>query len=493
MRKTITGLLSLAALTSLVTPALATESDGHAPSTGSAATADIRSRLLAVPGMRLIEERPFPQHRLFVLGYTQPVDHRNPDRGTFEQRLTVLHRDTSRPTIFHTSGYGLFEPALRSEPARIVDGNQISLEHRFWGPSRPDPADPDVLTIRQAAADQHRVFTALRTVYDRKWISTGNSKGGMTATYYERFYPSDMDAVVAYVAPNDVDDREDSAYTRFFQTVGTAQCRDRLKEIQRQALARRGALLELLTADAAARGATFRQVGGADRALEAGIQEAPWVYWTESNRQACETLPDPKPLSDQALYDTVNAIASPLEFSDQGLVDGYAYQYQAGTELGSPTVEQPHLAGLLRYAPLTPRDLAPREYPMTFRAGAMKDIDRFVRNSARRMLFVNGANDPWGAEPFRLGPGARDSYVLTAPGGDHLTHIEHLSPADRALATATVLRWAGVAPDAVRKDPSKAAPLGRFDARLDRREAGTATDAGALGGPNRPAGAPGRG
>ncbi|MEK8143307.1 hypothetical protein NKH18_17725 [Streptomyces sp. M10(2022)] len=34
-----------------------------------------------------------------------------------------------------------------------------------------------------------------------------------------------------------------------------------------------------------------------------------------------------------------------------------------------------------------------------------------------------------------------------------------------------MLRWAGVAPAAVQADPSKAKPLAKFDARLDKRDA----------------------
>ncbi len=52
----------------------------------------------------------------------------------------------------------------------------------------------------------------------------------MTATYYERFYPRDMDGVVAYVAPNDVVNDEDSAYDRFFRNVGTKEYRARQAE-----------------------------------------------------------------------------------------------------------------------------------------------------------------------------------------------------------------------------------------------------------------------
>ena len=193
------------------------------------------------PGMSLIEEKPYTGYRFFVLNYTQPVDHRHPSKGTFQQRITVLHKDASRPTVFYTGGYNVSTTPSRREPTQIVDGNQVSMEYRYFTPSRPAPADWTKLDIWQAASDQHRIFKALKPVYDKKWVSTGGSKGGMTATYFERFYPSDMDGVVAYVAPNDVVNKEDSAYDRFFAKVGTKECRDRLNAVQREALVRRDA------------------------------------------------------------------------------------------------------------------------------------------------------------------------------------------------------------------------------------------------------------
>src|SRR3954468_5999079 len=138
-------------------------------------------------------------HRLPLLRpeLTQPVDHRHPSKGTFQQRITVLHKDVSRPTVFYTGGYNVSTTPSRREPTQIVDGNQVSLEYRYFTPSRPAPADWSKLDIWQAASDQHRIFKALKKIYSRNWISTGGSKGGMTATYYERFYPRDMDGVVA--------------------------------------------------------------------------------------------------------------------------------------------------------------------------------------------------------------------------------------------------------------------------------------------------------
>jgi hypothetical protein len=107
---------------------------------------------------------------------------------------------------------------------------------------------------------------------------------------------------------------------------------------------------------------------------------------------------------------------------------------------------------------------------MTFQPWVMRDVDTWVRHHAHRMLFVYGENDPWRAEPFRLGRGARDSYVLTAPGMNHGANIAGLVPEEREFATARILEWAGVATAAVRKNPSAAEPLARYDAGLDARD-----------------------
>lgn len=114
---------------------------GHRRRAAATGTTDIKERLLAIPGMSLIEEKPYTGYRFFVLNYTQPVDHRRPSKGTFQQRITVLHKDTARPTVFYTGGYSVSTTPRRAEPTQIVDGNQVSMEYRFFTPSRPEPAD----------------------------------------------------------------------------------------------------------------------------------------------------------------------------------------------------------------------------------------------------------------------------------------------------------------------------------------------------------------
>ncbi|GAA2434456.1 S28 family serine protease [Streptomyces macrosporus] len=462
MRKALRALLTLAVLTGTV------GAGGASAGAATAAEVDVKDRILAIPGMSLIEEKPVEGYRFFVLNYRQPIDHRKPWKGTFQQRLTVLHKDDDRPTVFYTSGYGLNTNPARSEPTRITDGNQVSMEYRFFTPSRPQPADWSKLDIWQAASDQHRIFRALKGIYDEEWISTGGSKGGMTATYYRRFYPDDMDGTVAYVAPNDVNNEEDSAYDEFFATVSTKECRDRLNAVQREIFVRRDEIVDRYQAWAKEEGYTFEVVGSADKAFENVGLDLVWAWWQYGSEADCGEVP-PASASTDTLYEFVDQVSGFSFYTDQGLEYYTPYYYQAGTQLGSPKFATPHLDGLLRHPGVyDPRSYVPRDIPMSFDKKAMRDIDKWVRTDAERMLFVYGENDPWGAEPFRPGRGSEDFHVFTAPGANHGANIAGLEEDDRATATAALLEWAGLGAEA--STEREAAPLAPYDAKLDKAE-----------------------
>ncbi|MEU3710786.1 S28 family serine protease [Streptomyces catenulae] len=461
MRRTFSWLVPVAVL-------IGTAGATTAPAT-AATTApqpqDIKERLLAIPGMHLVEEKPVDGYRYFVLTYTQPIDHRHPGRGTFEQRLTVLHKSVDRPTVFYTSGYNVGTSPSRSEPTQIIDGNQVSLEYRYFTPSRPQPADWKKLDIRQGADDQHRIYQALHRIYGKNWIATGGSKGGMTATYYRRFHPGDMNGTVAYVAPNDVVNDEDSAYDRFFRTVGTAECRTALHKITREALNRRDEMDERFARWAEKEKKTFRLFGSVDRAYEVLVTDLEFGFWQyQPAATACKDVPSPD-VSTDALWTWLDEVGGFESYTDQGVESYTPYYYQAGTQLGEPSYGYPHLKGLLKYPGINnSRTFVPREIPMKFDRRAMPDVDRWVRHHAQRMMFVNGQWDPWSSEHFELGRGARDSYVYTVPGGNHGSNIAKLKDADRTKATASLLKWAGVDAN------GKATAQAPYDRKLDRQE-----------------------
>jgi hypothetical protein len=444
------------------------------PATAGPPADDIINKLKAIPGMKLLGEQPSgdPAYRYILMTYRQPADHRHPGRGSFEQRLALLHKSTDRPMVLFTSGYNLPGSPGRAEPTALVDGNQIAVEQRFFTPSRPEPADWNTLNIWQAATDHHRLVRALEPLYGGRWISTGGSKGGMTSIYHRRFYPADIDGTVAYVAPNDVNNKADAVYTEFFEKVGTdPACRTALNDLQVEALKRRGELGAKYEAWAAENGYTFTQLGSADRALEATVLDMPWAFWQYQMQANCADLPETTASTDE-LFTFYDQVAGWSFYTDQGTEPYVPYFFQAATQLGWPAVRYPHLKGLLRYersneAPA----LVPPGLPVRFDNGAMRDIDRWVKGRGSELMFLYGGNDPWGAEPFRLGSGTRDSYWYEVPGQNHNGRlIATLPAAQKEAATAALLRWSGQSAGLARQARTFApSPLDNFDElRTDR-------------------------
>ncbi|MFH8660625.1 S28 family serine protease [Streptomyces afghaniensis] len=404
---------------------------------------DIATALRALPGLRLIEERQDaePGYRHFVLGLRQPVDHTNPAAGTFEQRVTLLHTAAERPMVLFSTGYHAVLTPRRTEPAVLLGANQLQVEHRYFGTSRPAGTGYAHLTIRQAADDHHRVVRLFRRLYPGAWISTGSSKGGMASVYHRRFHPHDVDGTVVYGAPNNVDDREDSAYVRFLETVGTAPDREAVKAAQRQMLLRRAEMVARYEAWATARGDTFRIIGSADQAFEIAVLRVLFMFWQRSTPADLAAIPGPEASTDE-LYAWLDEWAGLSLYADTAARQYVPYWYQIGTQLGYGDVPTAHVADQLRHpGGIAARNFVPRDIPMVFDTTAMPDIDRWVRRRGSRMLFVYGTQDPSVAEHFH--PGGADSRVLWAPGGNHGADIVDLSPADRASAQEALSRWAG--------------------------------------------------
>jgi hypothetical protein len=357
--------------------------------------------------------------------------------------------------VLHTTGYSLPSFPYLSEPAELLDANQIDVEQRYFRPSRPRPARWRFMTIRQAAADHHRIVTALRSVYDAAWISAGASKGGMTSVYHRRFFPRDVAGTVAYVAPNDVDNRRDD-YVEFIQRAGeSAACNRALRVVQRQLLLGRDRMVPRLHRLHEREGLSVDETfGSVNRAFEAAVLDTPFVFWQYTNQQWCPDVPR-RGASDRRLFGFVDLIAQWSFYTDEGIRPYETYFHQAAKQLGWPDVgEARYLDGLLDYrqagsAPAsTPRPIRPRH----FDADAMDDIDAWVRGHGRRLLFVYGENDPWSAEPFRLGRGSVDSAVLVEPDGNHGASIRGLTRADQRRAKEMLIRWSGQESRSVRPD-----------------------------------------
>ncbi|WP_426731824.1 S28 family serine protease [Myxococcus faecalis] len=404
---------------------------------------DILARLSAIPGLTVREEAldaQFPASaRFFVMEFEQPADHTRPDGPRFRQRMTLLHVSSDRPMVLYAGGYFVSLQASRREPTQLLDANQLSLEHRFFGPSRPSPADWSLLTIKQSADDFHRVVQAFKPLYPRKWISTGASKGGETMVFFRRFYPDDVDGTVAYVAP--LARYDDARFVAFQESVGTAECRERLKAFQRAALGRREAMLALMETRARERQLAFTHLG-LERAFEHALIEHYFYFWQYDSLSRCDTVP-PATGSDTALMDELDGRVGLAFFSDAD-VDAYGpYYYQAAAELGFPRPFESHLADLLRFPGTNvPASYLPQGVTATFVENAMPDIQDWVSREGERLMFIYGGQDPWTAAAYALG-GARESALYSVASGNHGARISQLPVAERDEAQALLRQWAG--------------------------------------------------
>jgi hypothetical protein len=405
---------------------------------------DVLGKLRALDGVTVeqVETRTKP-YSYYVLRFTQPVDHTSPGGPTFQQRVSLLHRDLDAPMIALTSGYWDYYGDNLYELTELLAANQISIEHRYFGESRPDPADWTHLTIRQMADDQHRIITALRTIYPGAFLSTGGSKGGMTATYHRRFYPDDVDGTVPYVAPISFG-APDPRYAGFLDTIGPPACRDAVRAAATEMLQyRRAALHAEAEAQAAKGGHGYTRIA-IGPALEASIVSLEWAFWQYYGVNFCIQVPSPS-ASDADLWKFLDRISPVTDNDDASIGRFEAYYHQAYSQLGFPDGGAAYLEQLLLYKDEDYDRALPAGIPSYDNSEAMQDIEVFVKTRSSRLLFLYGQWDPWTGGMYGLG-GAADSLLLVQPQGTHGARLARLPETARALAFEKLRAWTGVQP-----------------------------------------------
>ena len=197
----------------------------------------------AIKEIRPLETSEFSEK--YVTYFTQPLDHRHPEKGSFRQRVIVSHVGFDRPTVIVTEGYGAayaLRSQYREELSKLLNANMIFVEYRYFLESTPEPKDWQYLTAENSADDLHAITTAFKNIYPGKWIATGISKGGQTTLLYRTFYPDDVDISVPYVAPLCYG-VEDGRHEPFLHKVSTPENRKIIEDFQLEALKRKATLL----------------------------------------------------------------------------------------------------------------------------------------------------------------------------------------------------------------------------------------------------------
>jgi len=101
-------------------------------------------KINSIPSVFVKEIKPLSGFKeASLLALVQPVDHDNPDGAKFTQRIYINHLDYSRPVVLETNGYDVPWHKKR-ELSKLLNANQIIVEHRYFGQSTPKPQSGNI-------------------------------------------------------------------------------------------------------------------------------------------------------------------------------------------------------------------------------------------------------------------------------------------------------------------------------------------------------------
>lgn len=368
--------------------------------------------------------------------FTQPIDHKNPEVGKFEQRIYLTHKDFAKPVVLWLEGYAT-RGSQKHEPTQFLDANQLVVEHRYFGNSKPDPLKWKFLTIKQSAADHHRIVEAFKPLYSGKWVSAGRSKGGQTAMYHRRFYPNDVDATICYVAPLNFSDEDPRIYS-FLSSVGDEECRAKIERFQKLVLEKKEALLPLFQRFSAKNNYTYKMLGP-EAAFEYTALEYSFSFW-QWHKKDCKEIPDKNEALD-IIFEHLVEIASPYYFSDKGISYLVPSFIQMLTELGYYGYDTTPFKELLTAVPNPDFTFnLPEGIEVEFNPEVMQDIHEWITTKGNNMIFIYGELDTWSASAVQLN-GKTNALKMVLKDGDHRTYIRNFPNEKKEQIFSTLEDW----------------------------------------------------
>jgi hypothetical protein len=402
---------------------------------------ELTGKLKAIAGV--VDVRPMQTaaaaKEAYEVTFEQPVDHQNPAGDKFRQRVFISHVDYDKPVLLGTEGYAANRIG-GGELQRILGGNQVTVEHRYFGKSVPSPVRWEYLTVKQSADDLHAIVSALRQFYTGKWVSTGASKGGQTALFFKCYYPDDVDATVAYVAPINVT-QEDPRIYQFLQTTGDEATRSKIKDFQIELFKREDEILPLVAAQAEHNKWTFGM--GLSKAYEYGVLEYPYAFWQYGTKAADVPTPDAPA---QALADHYNRVGTLRYYSDQGKKQFEPFLYQAFTEIGYYNYDitdfKPYMKTLRNPTNL---DICPDDArdKIVFNPGTMAFVYNFLQYKANNVVYIYGDLDAWSATQMQL-IGRTNAIKIVVKDSHHGARIAGFSPEQKELFYSNLEQWLGM-------------------------------------------------
>lgn len=401
----------------------------------------LEEALFALPDVsftKLSQSNQFPIK--YMLRVKQPLDHKDKSKGEFYQRVMLTHEGFEKPTLMQTQGYELYTGKNELETA--LKANHLNIEHRYFGESVPDSIQWKYLTLEQVTADLHKINQLFKPLYNNKWISTGISKGGQTTIFYKYFYPDDVDVSIPYVAPFN-DGLEDRRIYTFLDTVGTAECRNKIEKFQRNLLKQEAAALEKLKWYAKGAGLQFKYLDDElGKAYELAVLEFSFSFWQWGSK--CEEIPGNENLDTSLDY---LLKVSNIDFFGDGSMEKYApHYYQAAAQMGyygydiEPFKEDLNYFTSNPLASFYPRKAGKVVYDPTLN----NKVSSWLKSSGNNMMYIYGGSDTWSADMI-IPTSKVNSKAYVLPGKDHgKARIKNMDPVMKKQFADQLGLWMGM-------------------------------------------------
>ncbi|MBN2598170.1 S28 family serine protease [Labilibaculum sp.] len=398
---------------------------------------NLLNQLQEIPGVsvkKISGDSTFTEY--YELYFTQDLDHQNPKAGTFQQRVLLGHHAFNQPMVVQLEGYQIWSDKA-GELSKLLNANQLTIEHRYFKNSMPDSLNWQYLNIKQAAADQHAIIQALKKLYPNKWLTTGISKGGQTTIYHRYFYPNDVDVSVPYVAPHNLA-REDKRIQNYLASAGNQEIRDKIRQFQLTCFKNREKLLPLAEAYAKEKNYSFTM--GLARALDLSILEYPFAYWQWGG---IDEIPDEN-ANPQELSEHLFKVSNIDFFDVNNIKTLLAFYHQALTEIGMYSYEiAPFKQYLNDEKDITFDFTFPNEPIRKFDASSMIKINKWLQTDAEKILFIYGENDTWSATAVDL-KGNNKCKKFVNPEGSHKSRINSFPSEMKKEILNTLEEWMDV-------------------------------------------------
>lgn len=392
----------------------------------------------AITETTLLESTRFSEK--YVTYFTQPLDHNQPEKGSFHQRVIVSHVGFDRPTVMVTEGYGAtyaLNPNYREELSELLDANLIFVEHRYFLESTPKIKDWQYLTAENSADDLHAIRSTFKNIYPGKWIATGISKGGQTTLLYRTFYPDDVDISVPYVAPLCYA-TEDGRHEPFLKKVSTAKDRKKIEDFQLEVLKRKATLLPRFEEYCTEKELKFRAPMA--EIYDYSVLEysfALWQWGTPVSSIPATTA------SDDEIFAHLLAISNPNYFiADSSIASFFV---QAARELGyygydvKPFKKYLSIKSSKGYLH---RLMLPEELKeLSFDKTLSQKISKYLKENDPKMIFIYGENDPWTAAGVTWLKRKKNIHVFVEPGGSHKARISTLPEPKKKEVVELINEW----------------------------------------------------